>query len=68
MVGNAEEGVVQLERAFELNPKDGRLFVLVTVLARAHLNAGHYEEAVSWGRRAVHFRTNAVEAHLGIRC
>ena len=56
--------MVELEKAFELNPSDGRLFALVSLLARAHLNAENYEEAVSWGRRAINFRADAVEAHF----
>ena len=61
---NPEDAVVELEKAFELNPNDGRLYYLVALLARAHLNAGHYEEAIFWGRRAKMFRASAVEAGL----
>jgi adenylate cyclase len=62
--GRPKDAVVELEKAFELNPKDGRLYTLVSLLARAHLNAGNYEDAVSWGRRAISFRADTVEAHF----
>ena len=62
--GRPKEAVVELEKAFELNPNDGRLYTLVSLLARAHLNAENYEDAISWGRRAINFRADTVEAHF----
>ena len=63
-LGKPKDAVVELEKAVALNPNDGRLFALISLLARAHLNAENYEEAVSWGRRAINFRADAVEAHF----
>ena len=63
-LGKPKDAVVELEKAFELNPNDGRLYTLVSLLARAHLNAENYEEAVSWGRRAINFRADTIEAHF----
>ena len=62
--GKPEEAAVQLEKAFQLNPRDSRLYVLVTLLSRAHLNAGQYEEAISWARRAITYRADTLQAHL----
>jgi adenylate cyclase len=62
--GNPEESVVQLEKAFQLNPNDSRLYVMVTLLARAHLNAGNYQDAVTWAQRAITYRADSLQAHL----
>jgi adenylate cyclase len=62
--GHPEESVVQLEKAFQLNPNDSRLYVMVTLLARAHLNAEHYQDAVAWAQRAITYRADALQAHL----
>ena len=62
--GEPAAAIVELERAFALNPNDGRLYFLVALLSRAHLNAGHYEDAIDWARRAFKYRASRVEVRL----
>jgi len=76
LIGRNADGIAQMERSLQLNPCDPRRWVQIGFLTRAHLDARHYEEALSWARRAVrlrpdqpdpHFRLAACLAHLGRR-
>jgi TolB-like protein/Flp pilus assembly protein TadD len=62
--GDPESAIPHLEKAFELNPQDTRVYFLTTLLARAHLNAQHYDDAVAWARRAIGYRAKHASAHL----
>ncbi len=52
--GNPEDGIAKIESGLRLNPKDPRTHVYLSHLARAHLNARRYGDAVGWARRAFH--------------
>jgi len=74
LIGRTTDGIAQMERSLQLNPCDRRRWVQIGFLTRAHVDARHYEEALSWARRAVqlrpdqpdpHFRLAACLAHLG---
>ena len=43
-----------IQAGLRLNPKDARNHVFVSHLARAHLNARRYGDAIGWARKAVH--------------
>lgn len=74
LIGRTAEGIAQMERAFQLNPRDPRKWLQIGFLTRAHLDAGHYDEALWWAQKAVgqrcdqpdpHFRLSVCLAHLG---
>lgn len=76
LVGRTPEGIAQMEWALRLNPRDPRRWVQIGFISRAHLDARHYDEALSWARQAVqlrpdqpetHFRLAVCLAHLGRR-
>ena len=54
LAGHPEQGIHEIKQGLQLNPKDPRNHIFLTNLARAHLNARRYEEAVEWARKAVH--------------
>jgi len=64
LVGCNAEGIAQLERGLQLNPRDPRCWVYMGFLSRAHLDAGHYREALSWARQAVRVREDQPDAHF----
>ena len=51
--GNSEDGIRKIEKGLQLNPQDPRNNVYLTLLARAHLNARRYEDAVGSARKAL---------------
>jgi adenylate cyclase len=72
--GDFAGGKQSIEKALELNPRDPRNHISLTLLARAYLNARDYETAIEWAQRAlehlpVHANANYVMAaslgHLG---
>ncbi len=52
--GNSEDGIRKIEKGLQLNPQDPGNNVILTLLARAHLNARRYEDAVGSARKALH--------------
>jgi adenylate cyclase len=64
LVGRPEEGIKCLETALTLNPQDPRNHMFFAFLARAHLSARHYDDAVSWARKAVQWATTHPLTHL----
>ncbi len=62
-VGRSEDGISALEKAFQLNPRDNQNHILINILARAHLTARRYEEAVEWARKAIHRRSDFPHGH-----
>jgi len=63
LAGDPGEGIPQLERALELNPQDPRVHMYMCFLARAYVNAGRYEDALTWARRATQRRSGYAQAH-----
>jgi TolB-like protein len=57
-LGEPEAGIEKLKRAMRLNPLDLFPFSIELALSWAHFMAGHYEEAVTLGRRAIRQQPN----------
>jgi adenylate cyclase len=57
--GNPDEGINNIKKGFQLNSRGPRIHYLMSLLARAHLNARRYEDAVEWARKAIHHRDHA---------
>ena len=57
--GNPDEGIKNMKKGFQLNSRGPRIHYLMSLLARAHLNARRYEDAVEWARKAIHHREHA---------
>ena len=56
--GQPEEAIETLEKALQLcPPRDTRTDIALGLLARAHLDAYHYEDAAEWAQKAVHRRS-----------
>jgi adenylate cyclase len=51
-LGRPQEAIPIVERGIRFSPSDPRLFISLGVLAGAHYQAGHYDEAVEIGRRS----------------
>ncbi len=64
LVGRPEEGINCLEKAFSLNPQDPRNHFYFAFMARAHLSARHYDDAVTWARKAVQWGMGHPLTHL----
>ncbi len=62
--GRPQEGIINLERSLRLNPQDPRIHFVITMLARAHLNARAPEAAARWSEAAVQRRADYPLGHL----
>ena len=62
LAGNPDEGITNMKKGFQFNPL-GRIHYFMSVLARAHLNARRYEDAVEWARKAIHHLPDHARAH-----
>jgi adenylate cyclase len=60
--GRPEEAITIVEIGRRLNPNDPRDHIYLTLLARTHLDAGHYEEAAMRARKAIHVRSHYPDA------
>ncbi len=63
LAGEPEKGIANMKLGFQLNPQDPRIHFFFSVLARAHLNARQYEQAVTWARKAIHRAPDHARAH-----
>ena len=63
LAGRTENAIPNMEKSLQLNPRDTGMHFLMSVLARAHLNARRYEEAIGWARKAIHRRPDHPRAH-----
>jgi tetratricopeptide (TPR) repeat protein len=52
-MGDPDRGIASIERAIRLSPLDPNLDVFLRGVARAHLIAGRYDDAIAWGERAL---------------
>ena len=50
--GNPEDAIAMIGAGLRLNPADPRSHVFMSHMARAHLNARRYGDAISWARKA----------------
>ena len=62
--GRSEEGIPHIEKGLQLNPRDSRNHFYMALLARTHLSARRYEEAVEWARKAIYGQSDYLDAHL----
>ena len=62
LIGNAENGIVQLERALKLNPLDPVRWRYMAYLARAFLVQRNFEQAAEWSRKGMLLRPELPEA------
>lgn len=64
LIGRTEEGLAEMERSLQLNPRDPLSPGYMGFLSRAHVSLGHYEEARLWADRAVRLRPDVPEFHF----
>jgi adenylate cyclase len=57
-IGHAREAVEALQRSIRLSPRDPMLYRTQAALSCAHLLLGEFEDAITWGRRAVEGNPN----------
>ncbi|MEE4360484.1 MAG: tetratricopeptide repeat protein [Pseudomonadales bacterium] len=62
--GRPDECIATLEEALKLNPYGPTVWVYHGVIAMAHFAASRLDEAVSWSRRALDGRPEAITAQL----
>jgi TolB-like protein len=55
-LGEPEIGLEHVTRAMRLSPQDPQIFDMQTAAAYAHFNAGRYDEALSWAKKALRER------------
>ena len=58
------EGIAMMEQAQKLNPQDPQRNMQLTFLARAYLNAGHYERSADCARQAIERQPDYANAHF----
>ena len=64
LVGRTAEGIMEMERSLYLNPRDPHRWAYMSFLARAHIAARHYEEALGWAQQAVQLRPDQPDQHF----
>jgi adenylate cyclase len=65
-IGQAVDAIDDFERVIRLSPREITLFRVQTGLAFAHLLLEEFEEAVSWGRRALDNNPNYTPSHRAL--
>jgi adenylate cyclase len=61
--GDPEAAITKFERGMRLSPTGPHWSSFSAGIARAHFNAGRYEEAISWSERALSERPGFLLAH-----
>jgi Flp pilus assembly protein TadD len=64
LIGKTPEGIAQMVRSLQLNPRDPSRFNYMGYLARAHITLGEYETALQWARKAVQLRPDQPGIHF----
>ena len=76
LAGHPNEGIANMTKGLQLNPQDPRMNLILSLLARAYLNARRYEDAMEWASKSIHHRPDDPRApavlaislaHLGQR-
>jgi adenylate cyclase len=62
--GRLEEGLLAVDNAIRLSPRDPLLWGFLTIKGHAYLNMNRYEEALKWFRAAQRQPNPGVRAHL----
>jgi adenylate cyclase len=65
-LGQPRQAIEALERSIRLSPRDPALFRAQAALAYAHLLLGEFDEAITWGRRAVEGNANYTVAYRAL--
>jgi tetratricopeptide (TPR) repeat protein len=63
LAGRSEEAITHAEQAIRMSPHDPQNAVFNVAIAAAHYLAGHYSEAVAFGRKAIQQRPGLSGAH-----
>ena len=63
LVGRVEEGIALLERSLQLNPQEPQMHIYLGFLARAHLHARRYQDALAWAKKSAQRRPDYPQAH-----
>ncbi len=61
-LGEPETAIEHLARAMRLSPLDPAFHAMETGTAYAHLRAGRYDEALSWGEKALRDQSNSSDS------
>jgi DNA-binding SARP family transcriptional activator len=64
LIGRNAEGIAQMERSLELNPRDPNRWNYMGYLSRAYLDLRKYDEALSWAKKALRLRPDQPETHF----
>jgi TolB-like protein/tetratricopeptide (TPR) repeat protein len=64
--GDPQTAIKHAERAIQLSPLDISMWVAFGVLANAHAQLAHYQEAVVWARRSVRLHRDHILAHIAL--
>ncbi len=62
-LGEPETAIEHAERAMRLSPLDVSMWVAYGVLAVAHMQLKNYEQASSWGRKAIRLHRDNLPSH-----
>lgn len=62
LVGQAERGIVEMERSLKLNPRDPNRWRYMAYLSRAYIGLEEYQRAADWARQAARLRPDLPEA------
>jgi tetratricopeptide (TPR) repeat protein len=57
-LGEPADAIQRFERSMRLSPFDPLAYYACTGMSGAHCFLGHYDEAVSWARKAIHEQPN----------
>jgi len=63
LAGRSEEAITHAEQAIRMSPHDPQNAVFNVAIAAAHYLAGHFSEAVAFGRKAIQQRPGLSGAH-----
>jgi adenylate cyclase len=72
--GRADDGIVMLEKAIRLSPRDRSMHLFLSYIALAHFVAERYDETVVWAKKSLELQPNhsmpwglvaAAYGHLG---
>lgn len=64
LIGKTAEGVAEMERSLQLNPRDPLSPNYMAFLSRAHLTLGEHETACLWANKAVQLRPDQPDLHF----
>lgn len=63
LIGRTSEGIVQMEEALQLSPRDPNCPKLMGYLCRAYIDQGQPEKALEWIEKAINLRPENPDLH-----